>query len=351
MEVKSIYIIVLNWNGIDDTLACLESLLRLSVEPTLRPRIVVCDNASSDDSRAKLRSWANGQLMAPLVRGALTGLIDPPVAKPLHLLEYTRTKGEIGGERNVHPDVALINTGDNLGYAGGNNVGIRYAMARGDADYIWVLNNDTLVDPDALSALVARARADPDIAMVGSSLCYFDQPDCIQALGGCTFNPWRVRARPIGEGDALRELNDEEIAKIEARMAYVVGASILVSISFIENVGLFEEDYFLYFEELDWAERARRSTSRKWKLGFAPRSVVYHKVGASAGTQERSAFSLRLLYGNQLRFMRRFFPSLVLLARLSMLIEGCKALAKLKIGEAKVFFSMLFASSIARVRR
>jgi hypothetical protein len=351
MDKRSIYIIVLNWNGIADTLSCLESLLRLTFESALTPRIVVCDNASSDDSIARMRRWASGEDPAPAVTGALAELVEPPITKPLNLREYVRADGERGGERNAQPDVTLIHTGDNLGYAGGNNVGIRYALARGDADYIWVLNNDTVVDPDALSMLVDRARVDREIAMVGSTLRYFDQPDLIQALGGCTFNPWRVRARPIGEGSAFRALADAETAEIEARTAYVVGASILVSVSFIEDVGLFEEDYFLYFEELDWAERARRSKTRKWKLAFAPGSVVYHKVGASAGTQERSAFSLRMLYGNQLRFMRRFFPALVPLARFSMLVEGCKALAKLKTGEAKVFFSMLFASSVAKVRR
>ena len=204
-----------------------------------------------------------------------------------------------------YPQHVIIQSGANLGFAGGTNVGLRYALGR-DADYAWLLNNDTLVEPDALTQLVKRMQEKPDAGLCGSTLVYHHDRSRIQAYGGATYNKWLSTSRHIGQ-DAPRgeEVNTEEV---EAQLDYLVGASCLVSRSFLDEIGLMSEDYFLYFEEVDWAARAKG----RYALAFAPKSVVYHKEGGSIGSSSDGAKKSRLAdyYGvrNRLLYTRKHAP-------------------------------------------
>lgn len=222
-------VVVLNWNGFDDTSQCLASLARLNPAPG---RVIVVDNGSTDGSAERLRA--------------------------------------------VFPWAHVVATSRNLGYAGGNNVGIRLALGEG-ADYVWVLNNDTVVEPGALGALLQRMTEDPTIAMCGSTLVHSDPPGVVQALGGASYDPWTGTARGVGAGLRLGSLPSP--SDVEPRLDYVAGASVLVTRRFLETAGLMDEGYFLFFEELDWAARLPPGT----RLGWAASSVVHHKDGATIG--------------------------------------------------------------------
>jgi GT2 family glycosyltransferase len=285
LYVNRVYIIIVNWNGWRDTLECLESLLLLEYSDF---RIVVCDNGSKDDSVAKLREWGERKFGS-----CLWQVLSRTV---------TENGGGITGTR-----FTLVVNGENLGFAGGNNVGLRYALSCGDAEYCWILNNDTVVDSFALAAMVERMKERPDAGMCGSTLREYDNRNKIQALGGAVYYKWFGVAWHIGRtisGDVLPNQ-----ALVEKKMDYVVGASLLVRSSYLKEVGLMEEDYFLYFEELDWVSRGQG----RYSLAYAPKSVVYHKVGASIGTAtnpRRKSFqcdfySLR----NRLLFTERYYPS------------------------------------------
>lgn len=277
-----VYIILVNWNGWNDTLECLESLLVLEYQDF---RIVVCDNGSSDDSLQKIRDW--------LARHKLISA------------EYHRVEAETGGSPGNDPVLTLIRNDENMGFAGGNNVGLRYALARGDADYCWLLNNDTVVEPDALTHLVARMQH--QVGMCGSSIRFYSERQRIQALGGGHYCRWI--GLPWHYGRFTKWGSEINQQRAEAWMNYVEGASMLVSRRFLDEVGLLCEDYFLYFEETDWAIRSKG----RFQLGFAPLSIVYHKVGASIGTSSNPAkmsytsdyFNIR----NRLMFTRRFYPA------------------------------------------
>lgn len=299
-----VYIVVLNWNGWADTLECLESLFRLEY-PCFR--IVVCDNGSGDGSLEHVRAWADGRLS--LLRGgtaALRNLTWPPVAKPVRyrelLIDDVKTADLVPGALPL----TLISNKDNLGFAGGNNVGIRYALTDCDTRYIWLLNNDTVADPAALSRLVARMDEKPEAGICGSTLVFYDRPDAIQALGGATYNHVLGSNRHLGLHQHVDQPIDQ--AFIERRMDYVIGASMLIRRELLETIGVMDERYFLYFEELDWATRAKK----RFDLAFAAGSIVYHKEGASAGTSSRPKsksllsdyYSLR----NRLVFTKKFYP-------------------------------------------
>ena len=208
--------------------------------------------------------------------------------------------------RRRHPGLTLLQSGANLGFAGGNNVGLRYALGSG-AEYVWLLNNDTLVEPDALTQLVTKMQQEPDLGLCGSTLLYEGQRDTVQALGGAYYNRWLGTVAHIGQHEPWpQKLNEKQI---EGRLSYLIGASTLASRRFLETVGLLQDDYFLYFEELDWAARARG----RFRLGYAAKSVVYHKEGSSIGGTDRAKAGKSYtadLYAlkNRVRFTRRFYP-------------------------------------------
>jgi GT2 family glycosyltransferase len=258
-----VIVVVLNWNGKEDTAACLDSLAGLDY-PNVET--VVVDNDSSDGSA-----------------------------------DHLRTR---------YPQHKLIQSDKNLGYAGGNNLGIRYAVEQG-ADYVWVLNNDTEVSPDALTHLVSRMQQDTSIGLCGCTLLYHHDPRTIQVMGGGRYLRWKGVTRPLGEGEPFRGADAIDREAIESQLDYIAGASVLASRNFLNDVGLMSEAYFLYYEEMDWAERAR--SNGRYKLAYAPGSIIRHKEGAATGgnrtaARHRSYTSDYYQLRNRLLFTRNRFP-------------------------------------------
>ena len=302
ISVSRVYIVLLNWNNWPDTLECLESLLRLEY-PSFR--IVVCDNGSTDESMERLRAWADGKL------DVLNGNRDlseckETTNKPLQFDEYERYSAESGGKAENCARLVVIRNGENLGFAGGNNVGLRFAMARRDADYVWILNNDTIVDSMALQALVRRVQEEPEAGICGSTVLDYWQPQRVDALGGAYYCRWMGLAWHFGRWRNLpKRVNSKGV---ERRMDYVVGSSMFVSMRFLQEIGLMEESYFLYYEELDWAMRSKG----RFSLAYSPESLVYHKIGGSIGTSShpvhKSVVSDFYTLRNRLKFTRQHCP-------------------------------------------
>lgn len=291
-------VILLNWNGWKDTIECLESVFRLNSKGV---QVIVCDNASADASLNKLSGWAKGEVFAQPQNPDLARLSSPPVPKPIPCIEISRQQAESEGARSDAP-LILIRNGANLGFAGGVNVGLRFALSNPDIQYFWILNNDTVVEPGALDAMIRLLREQPAIGLCGSLTFSYHDPKIVQAEGGKFYSLWtgRVPHRP------QRTVN--QLDSSTEPMNYVNGASMLVSRAFLERIGLMEESYFLYFEETDWAMRARG----EFTLGYARESVVYHKEGAAIGSsgdrRNRSLLSEQYLSRNRVLFTRRFVP-------------------------------------------
>lgn len=303
-NVPRVYIVLLNWNGWGDTIECLESLFRLRYPDY---RVVVCDNGSEDGSIDRIRDWADGRLdvwVPPRLEAR--SLSTPPVEKPIPYFEYGPAAAEAGGRSGVDAPLVLIRTGGNLGFAGGTNVGLRYGLAKGDLEYAWILNNDTVSRSDALGHLVRRMELDTGVGFCGSTILSYTAPATVQALGGAAYNKWVGSNRHLGLFLNYPLVVDE--TEIEKRMRYVIGASMLVSRRLLEDVGLMCEDYFLYFEELDWATRAKG----KFSLAYASKSVVYHKEGGTIGTKsdpmEKGFLSDYYSLRNRLVFTRKHHP-------------------------------------------
>jgi GT2 family glycosyltransferase len=297
-----VYIILVNWNGWRNTIECLESVFRNDYP---NYRVIVCDNDSTDHSIEKIKDWAKGFLAVVGPAGKeLLHLVNPPVVKPIVCMEYEKCSAETGGASDAA--LVLIRTGGNLGFAGGNNVGMRYALARDDFKYVWLLNNDTVIKPDALVHMVKRMRDIPDAGICGSTLLYYDEPGIVQGLGGAIYNKWLGTNTPIGFLEEFQTVLDPGL--VERKLQYVIGASMLVSRELMKNIGLMNEDYFLFFEELDWAARVRN----RFRLIYAPESIVYHKEGRSTGInrdpKSQTSSADYYLVRNKLAFTRRYFP-------------------------------------------
>ncbi len=313
---KSItYIVIVNWKGWQDTLECLESLFRMNGSF----KVIVCDNGSNDDSLARIREWAEGGREVNPTLSAMSAYSSPAVAKPLDWRLIDRAQADnLSG--SSCPQLLLVDCQENLGFAGGNNVGLQIALGQPDMRWAWLLNNDTVVDKSALQALLQKATDSQDTGIVGSTIRYYHQPNRVQAFGGARYFPMIGRAMHIGRIRSTYRPVDE--AGIEKQLDYVMGASMFVSRQFLETVGLMTEDYFLYYEEIDWALRSKH----RYRMRYAQDSFVFHKSGASAGSSNwsssRSALSDYYLVKSRLTFTRRFYPHYILSVKGYLLVEA-----------------------------
>jgi len=264
--------VILNWNGWLDTIECLESLLRSDYK---NHQVVVCDNASQDHSIERLTEWADGMLEIKNA-GDTKGVAWEyrPVAKPIPYALYDSPDVAFASTA-PEAQVILIRNGGNLGYAGGNNIGMRFALEVLSADFVWVLNNDTVVDRRAMSYLREALTLRPDAAMLGSRLMQYHAPDTIQALGGGKLDARWALDTQIGRGQTTHEAVDQLI-----ELEHVIGASMFIRSEVIRDVGPIDESYFLYREETDWCVEVRK---QGWRLFYCPQSIVWHKEGHSAG--------------------------------------------------------------------
>jgi hypothetical protein len=340
----NVCIVILNWNGWRDTIECLESTFKLDY---IKYQVVVCDNNSTDGSLGYIKEWADGRLNSYVsLENKLRIYSFPPISKPIAYREYTPHASEFREENNdnVAP-LILIQTGNNLGFAGGNNFGLRYFLANERFEYVWLLNNDTVIQPDTLKYIVNKAEnyksKRKKIGIIGSKLKFYYSPITIQAVGA-VYSTWSATTRHIGLNEIDQgQFDREEITEI---IDYPVGASLFVSRLFINDTGLMCEDFFLYYEELDWILRGK---SKGWEIGYCWQANIYHKEGASIGSSSKAIqksvvsdyFSLR----NRLIFTKKFFPKKIWIVRASFIFVLINRLRRFQFSRirlvAKAFFN------------
>ena len=219
--------IILNWNNAEDTLACLGSVAAMDYPAG---HTIVVDNGSTDDSVVCIRA--------------------------------------------SFPDVQMIETGENLGYAGGNNVGIRYALAQ-EAHYICILNNDITVEPGFLEPLLDAMQSRPDVGIVTPLVAEKVDRGCVWALGSAV--NWRTAAvTRLHAGEAVDGWRQQ--APFEVDIAS--GAAMLVRREVFECAGFMDEEFFLYYEEVDWCLHLRQAG---YRILAVPASVVLHGASGTLG--------------------------------------------------------------------
>lgn len=256
MTESLVFILVLNWNSHRYSLKCLQSLQKLDYP---NYRIVLIDNGSTDGSEGILKA--------------------------------------------AFPELTVIQTGENLGYAGGNNVGIHYALACG-AEYLWLLNNDTEVAADALTALVHALENDDTAGIAGSKIYSLEEPEILAYAGGM-IDPWRGKILHRGRGEADCGHYD----RCEPT-DFVTGCSLLIRTSIIHQCEMLDPRFFLYYEDLDWNLRIQRAG---FQCLYVPESQLWHQEGGSLGRSIGNKMKPDVVYyiaRNSLYFYELHFPIL-----------------------------------------
>lgn len=211
--------VILNTNRRDDTIACLAALEKQTYP---NHKIIVLDNASSD--------------------------------------------GSVQAIRESFPTVEIVALGTNQGYAGNNNVGIALALTQG-ADWVFILNEDTILAPDCLTRLIDVAGSDPHIGIVGPMVYHHDEPNIIQSAGGKMGRFWNAAHLAQNQPDAGH-------FNVARTVDWISGCAILVRRTVIEEVGALDERFFYYWEEVEWCLRTRK---RGWRIVHVPQAKLWHK--------------------------------------------------------------------------
>jgi len=279
-------IIILNWNGLDDTIECLDSLKKIAYPDY---DVVVVDNGSKGNDIEALK---------------------------MRFGDY----------------IKIIENDRNYGFAEGNNIGIRYALDNLDPDYILLLNNDTIVDPEFLTELVNAAESDPLIGIVAPKIYWYDEPNTVQSAGG-TINWWTGALSLIGVGEVDKGQFDH-VKDVD----WVIGGGLLMKRQVLERIGLLYRPYFAYFEEADWCTQCKKAG---YRVVYVPKAKVWHKTARATGrvsglrlyymTRNRFLFMKRNATGLQFScFLARFFLRDVAFTTISMLAlqRDLKSLAK-----------------------
>jgi hypothetical protein len=212
--------------------------------------------------------------------------------------------------RERFPHVVVIENPVNNGFAGGNNVGMRQALADG-AEYLFLLNNDTTVDPGLIEPMVALAESDARIGVVGPTMLYYDFPEVVWSVGGEMGA--QGQSVLVGEGKRIVDISEEA-----AEYDFIVGCGLLAKRRVLETVGLFDERYFLYYEEADLCARVRRAG---WQMRHQPKAKLWHKISRSTGTE--SELTLYYMRRNVLIYLTRHQPKRVFPAILDHLRLAC----------------------------
>lgn len=257
MNWPKVSIVILNWNGLEDTIECLESLQKITYP---NYEVIIVDNGSTGDDAQVLKE---------------------KFGRYIYLIENDR----------------------NYGFAGGSNIGIRYALNKSNPDYLLLLNNDTIVDPQFVTEMVKVAESDPAIGITGAKIYSYYNPKLVQFVWGkidlwkgqTIFTP-RMAAERIkeieidrGQYDSIREVD------------WVTGCCFLIKKKALENIGLLDEGYFCYWDDVDYCLRAKRAN---YKSIYVPTVKVWHKLGQS----EKRITGLSCYYGvrNRFRFTKKY---------------------------------------------
>ena len=264
-------IIILNWNRWHDTVRCLESVYQSTYA---NYSVVLVDNGSSDGSVEKIKKWAAGELAVDS-----EFVTCSTVNKPVRLAIVSRKKAESRQnlkQQDAGAQLTVMLNEKNHGFARGNNIGIRYAAQTMDARYIMLLNNDTIVQPGCLQELVRAAEHDPAAGSWQAKMLAMAASGTIDTVG-IALRTDDIFAVAIGHG-----LQDgAEFSRGKEIFGVCAGAA-LYRTDMLDRIGLFDEDFFAYYEDVDLAFRARR---QGWAAVYVPAAVVYHGHSATLGKE------------------------------------------------------------------
>lgn len=303
-------IILLNYNSWPDTLECLESLLKQKTK--LAYTIFIVDNSQNNESIHKIKDWAAGEISVNET-SFHPEITSPEVRKPLEIQYYTEDKLN---NCVITANLILIKANTNNGFSAGNNIALKYLKDQpNEYDWIWLLNNDTIVKSQAIENIISEIKSHKnELILFGTPLMEYYDASKIQAIGG-KYNKYLGRPSLVGA-----ELNyNHEIRVQQYKVDYPIGASMILSKYSLQKLGLLSESYFLFFEELDWTLRIKKLGG---KLKILDNFDVLHKQGASTKQNVKRDYNIfmeTLLIKNRLVFAKKHNRSNIKIVKLSII--------------------------------
>ncbi len=292
MGSHGIGVVLLNWNNATDTIAALDSLWSADPRPTA---VVVVDSASADDSVDRISQWAAGN--------------DVP--------------------REAWLEIIVL--GRNLGFSGGNNVGIRHLLTRPDITHVLLLNNDAMVDEKFFSDISDALTAAPDAGLMTGTI--YEHPNRSKV--------WYAGGREIPYRALIEHMTVVPDTAKPVETEFISGCTMLISRPVIDRIGLLPEIYFpLYHEDAEYSARARAAG---FPVLYAPRAVVYHKIGATVGPAKTSPYIMRAQVRHRVLYVQRNFRGLNRLVASLYLIatKPAKAIVETLSGRPKMGWAVL----------
>lgn len=329
-KTSKVVIILLNFNNWEDTIECLKSLIEIDYKSF---EIILIDNDSTNNSVQNIETWLKLQIKKEILcnnQSDNTRKTNYLTVNELHLYENRSANNFF---------ITIIRAKVNKGYAAGNNIGIRYALNVIPFTYLWILNNDTVVEKNSLTKVINHSlKLNDEFGIIGTTVKFYHKPKILQSLG-CTYNPIFGLSTQLGLN--REEIVIDEYIKEKKKIDYVSGCSVIITKKFIESVGLLSEDYFLYFEEIDWALRGKKFGFR---IDFCYESVIYHKDGASTKIDKHSLlsspFSDYHFSKSKIRFTKKFYKFFLPSVYFSFILV---ILNRIKRGQYQNIFSIIKA--------
>jgi hypothetical protein len=279
---QKVSIIILNWNGWKDTIECLESVYQMEYN---NYNVILVDNGSEDESINMIRKYCSGDLEIK------SNFFDYNIHnKPLDLIEYSKIEAESLSVENSFSDdlklnnkLILIKNDNNYGFSEGNNIGIKFSVETLNPDYILLLNNDTIIDKNSLKELVSYACNNKGVGIVGPTVYYYDDPEKVAYIGhNVNLCSGRIS-------------DPENIPSVPLKIDFVVGCGLLIKTEVIKNIGMLDQAYFLYYEDVDLCLRTRKSG---YDVFYVPSSKIWHKIPLKENRSLTSYY-----YGNRNSFL------------------------------------------------
>jgi|GEM_PF-993004 len=302
-------IIIINYKNWHDTLECFESLLNLENKSF---SILLVEMCNLDLSRLKINQWLN-----------------------------------------THPDlkVKMIEVDVNLGFAGANNLALRYSRENDQSEFYWLLNNDTVADKYSLDHLIASwfelKNTNRNPAFIGSWVADYDHRGILQSIGG-SVSKWSGMVKLTGLGLDSSEYHEKGVITTD----FVIGASMFFHRKLIETIGFMDTGYFLYFEDVDWCITARSAGFHNF-TNLSSR--IFHKQGASTGNKyDKTNFNpatFEHLHSGYLRFFKKHFPRFVPIACFMLLKQMAGKIVRRRFPEARIIRKVMINKCFAPINQ
>ncbi|SEO12097.1 glycosyltransferase family 2 protein [Mucilaginibacter sp. OK283] len=327
--MNKVYIILVNYKRYEDTIECLESVYKSYYN---NYQVLLVDNSPDEQSSHQIKEWLENNYKE--INTSYPNIVYPLIDRPTSYVSISEY--DVLNTNVAYTESLMLIRATNNGFAAANNIALKYIKKIADEhSFIWVLNNDTVIEHNCMGNLAAFFDTNPRKFILGSKLRSYYSPQKIQAVAG-RYNRWIGSTYHIGEGEIDHGQYDDFAF---GDNNYVIGASMFIPKAFIDIAGLMNESYFLYFEELDWG-----LVGKQFGYNFALQhnAIIYHKEGASIIKSNNNNMSVADYYSmiNRIRFTKKWYGRHIVLVSCSVVFALLKRLFRGK-------FSLVKKTSIA----